>query len=102
MDRPGPIHDRPRPGTEARDPAGERVAGVRIAAAIAGLEPPLPLRRGPVRPRLAIHLALDLALDPVVADGGGRVERLRDSSSLTDVGTRLDGVGEPDAGEQSA
>ena len=83
-DRPGPIHDRPRPGTEARpgdaaaelDPSAERVAVVRVAAAVAGQEPLLALRGRAVRPRLAVDLPLRLSLDAVVADGRGRVERL--------------------------
>src|SRR5215212_3393635 len=81
------------------DRAGERVAGGRLAVLVAAAEPPASLLRGAVRPLLRIDLTLGRLLDPVVADGGRRVE------AVVDVGlrqllekARRDRVRGPDAG----
>src|SRR5215211_4393515 len=60
------------------DRAGEGVAVVGLAALEASAEPATALLRRAVRPPLRIDLALRGLLDAVVADGGGRVERLVD------------------------
>src|SRR3954452_3712581 len=81
------------------DVALERVAGVRVARLVARPEPLLPLRGRAVRPRLGVHLALRARLDPVVADGGRGVERVRGVLSRRprqEAG--VDGVRGPHAG----
>src|SRR5215218_4092128 len=78
----------------------ERVAPRRIAGLVAGREPLLALFGRPVGPGVGVDLARRGFLDPVVADGCGRVERVRDLG----VGERLEiagrgGVVPPDARE---
>src|SRR5947209_16933015 len=78
----------------------EGVAGVGIAGAVAGREPLLPLRRRSVRPRLRVDLALELLLQPVIADSSSSVESIADVGlrQLADV-ARADCTIRPDAGE---
>ena len=75
--------------------SGERVAVVRIAAAIAGREPLDALLGGTVRPRLGIDAAGRGLLDPVVADGLGRADRFLDVAGFEVGGLRVG----PDTGE---
>ena len=58
--------------------AGEGVAGLEGALAVAGEEPLHPRLRRAVGPRLRVDVAAGGLLDPVVADGRGRVDRLLD------------------------
>src|SRR3954452_19720012 len=55
-----------------------RVAGRRGPLRVAGSEPLLTLLGGPMRPRIRVDLALRRLLDPVVADGRGRIESIGD------------------------
>ncbi|MPM48214.1 hypothetical protein SDC9_94938 [bioreactor metagenome] len=78
------------------------VTGVRVTGAVALQQPLLPLRGRAVGPRLPVHPAGGVLLDPVVADGLGGRPGLADVL-LGDLGDRPLGVlrriGEPHAGE---
>jgi len=76
----------------------EGVAGADLALRDAALEPVHALRRGAVGEGVRHHFAARLALQGVVADGRGGVERAFDVALLDDV-TRLIGVVSPDAGK---
>src|SRR4051794_31987254 len=81
------------------DRAGEGVALASAASPVAGREPLLPLGGGAVRPAVAVDAPAELALDPVVADRGRRVEAVRDvggGDALDEAG--LDRVVGPDPG----
>src|SRR6185503_9200805 len=65
------------PGRDGLDGA-RRVAGGRVAAVVARLEPMLSLLRRAVRPGVGLDLALRRLLDAVVADGLRRVHGVRD------------------------
>ena len=67
---------RTAPGASDAIQVRERVAAVRVAGLPAGREPLLALGGRAVRPRLRIHAALRLLLDPVVADGRGGAQRI--------------------------
>src|SRR4029453_692258 len=97
----GPTTPRPsRWAWRPSDRTAERVAGARIASPIAGLEPLLPFRRRAVRPCLAIHVPLKLALDAIVAHRGCSAQGVSDVL-IGDAGdiACLDGIRRPDAGE---
>src|SRR5689334_8895778 len=76
----------------------ERVALIEAAALEAALEPADALRRGAVGEGVGDDGAARLALQPVVADRGGGVERLLDVSLLEHVAALL-GAARPDPGE---
>ena len=57
---------------------GEGVAGLRVAAVVAGAEPLLPLGGGAVGEGVRVDAAAGLLLDRVVADGAGGVQALLD------------------------
>src|SRR3954453_19678698 len=83
---PGPVIAYRR-GTRLQTPR-ERVAGVQVALLEARGEPLVSLLRRAVRPALGVDPALDLRLDPVVADRRCGIERLRDIG-LRHVGDHL-------------
>src|SRR5262245_57387017 len=73
-------------------------AGVGIAALDPLVEPLHALLRGAVGERLGLDVALGLALQPVVADGGGRAQPLLHVSGLEEV-LVLVGVVRPHPGQ---
>src|SRR5919106_2989392 len=81
------------------DPTCERVAGVRARTLEPADEPALSLLRRAVRPVLGCDATLRPLLDAVVADSGGRVERVLDigARDLLDEAGRQ-GISDPDPG----
>src|SRR5688572_12573203 len=75
----------------------ERVAGLERAGLEAALEPSHPLLGGSMREALRHHVTLRLLLQAVVADGGGRAQRLVDVARLQDLPHAL-GVVRPESG----
>src|SRR5206468_2238824 len=65
---------------------GERVAGAGLAAAASRVEPVLALTEGAVREGVGVHAAGGLALQAVVTDRRGGVERLLDVARLEVAG----------------
>src|SRR5262245_15032950 len=80
------------------DRPSERVALAQRAGLDAAREPAHPLLRRAVCERFGRHASAGLPLQPVVADRGGRAQRLLDVSGLEDV-TRALGVVRPHAGQ---
>src|SRR5262245_52493578 len=82
------------------DRAAPGVAAPGLARLVAGGEPVLALRGRAVRPGLAVDPSLELLLDPVVADGCGGVQAVRDVCAgqlLEEPGVA--GVLRPDPGQ---
>src|SRR5262245_12360538 len=77
---------------------GERVAPADVPGVEAAPEPAHALRGGAVGERLRRHVALGLALEPVVTDGRRRGESLLEIAGLEDVARPI-GMVSPDAGE---
>src|SRR3954452_22671654 len=61
-----------------RSESTARVAAGRISPVVPDREPVLPLLGRAVRPRIRVDLALRCLLDPIVTDGGSRIEGVGD------------------------